>query len=174
MKFMIAGLGSIGRRHLHNLLHLDEHDIVLLRTFKSTLPDDELLEFPVETDLDEALRHNPDAVIIANPTAMHLNIAIPAAEAGCHILIEKPVSNSLKDIELLREAMEKSNARLLVGYHFRYHPHFQHTYALLREGAIGELLSARAHYGDYLPDWHPWEDYRTSYSVREELGGVFY
>jgi len=171
MKFMIAGLGSIGRRHLHNLLHLDEHDIVLLRTFKSTLPDDELLEFPVETDLDEALRHNPDAVIIANPTAMHLNIAIPAAEAGCHILIEKPVSNSLKDIELLREAMEKSNARLLVGYHFRYHPHFQHTYALLREGAIGELLSARAHYGDYLPDWHPWEDYRTSYSVREELGG---
>ena len=168
---MIAGLGSIGRRHLRNLLHLGEEDIILLRTFKSTLPDDELNGFPVETDLSVALSQRPDAVIIANPTAKHLNIAIPAIEAGCHVLIEKPISNSLKDIDLLHTALEKSKTRLLVGYHFRYHPHFQHTYALLREGAIGALLSARAQYGDYLPDWHPWEDYRKSYSVREELGG---
>jgi len=171
MKFLIAGLGSIGRRHLRNLLALGEKDIVLLRTFKSTMSDDELRGIPVETDLDKALRMRPDAVIIANPTAMHLDIAIPAIEAGCHVLIEKPLSNSLKDIDLLRKTMQKSNARLLVGYHFRHHPHFQYAHTLISEGAIGKPLSARAHYGDYLPDWHPWEDYRQSYSVREELGG---
>ena len=86
---MIAGLGSIGRRHLRNLLALGERDILLYRTHQSTLPDDELASFPVETDLDAALAHNPDAVIVANPTALHLDVAIPAARTGCHLLLEK-------------------------------------------------------------------------------------
>jgi Trk K+ transport system NAD-binding subunit len=51
MKFLIAGLGSIGRRHFRNLIALGEKDIVLLRTRKTTLPDDELAGYPVETDL---------------------------------------------------------------------------------------------------------------------------
>src|SRR6185436_16780981 len=96
MKFLIAGLGSIGRRHFRNLIALGEKDIVLLRTRKATLPDDELAGYPVEADIHEALKkHKPNAVIVANPTSLHLNIAIPAAEAGCHILLEKPVSDSL-------------------------------------------------------------------------------
>src|SRR5512133_3289079 len=96
MKFLIAGLGSIGRRHLRNLIALGEKDIVLLRTRKATLPDDELAGYPVETDLNEALKkHQPGAVIVANPTSMHLDVAIPAAQAGCDILLEKPVSHSM-------------------------------------------------------------------------------
>ena len=171
MKFVIAGLGSIGRRHLRNLVRLGQRDIVLLRTFQSPLSDDELAGFPVATKVEEALSHRPDAVIIANPTALHMDVALPSAEAGCHILIEKPVSNRLEQVSPLREAMKKSGAKLLVGFHFRFHPHFQHTRELLKKAAIGEILSARAHYGDYLPGWHPWEDYRKSYSAREELGG---
>ena len=83
MKFLIAGLGSIGRQHLRNLVALGERDILLYRTHRSTLPDDELAEFPVETDLGRALDHKPDAVIISNPTSMHLEVAIPAAQAEC-------------------------------------------------------------------------------------------
>ena len=95
MKFLIAGLGSIGRRHFCNLIALGEKDIILLRTRKATLPDDELAGYPVETDIHEALKkHKPDAVLVANPTALHLDIAIPAAKAGCAILLEKPISNS--------------------------------------------------------------------------------
>ncbi len=78
MKFLIAGLGSIGRRHLRNLLALGERDILLYRTHHSSLPDDELAGFPVETDLEAALAHQPDAVIVSNPTALHLQVAIPA------------------------------------------------------------------------------------------------
>ena len=67
MKFLIAGLGSIGRRHLRNLLTLGERDILLYRTHQATLPEAELADFPVETDLRLALAHQPDAVIIAHP-----------------------------------------------------------------------------------------------------------
>ena len=63
MKYLIAGLGSIGRRHMRNLIALGEKDIVLFRTRKATMPEDELAGFPVETDLQEALKkHKPDAV----------------------------------------------------------------------------------------------------------------
>ena len=102
MKFLIAGLGSIGRRHFRNLIALGEKDIVLLRSHRATLSDDELAGYPVETDLHKALKkHKPDAVIVANPTALHLDVAIPAAEAGCHILLEKPVSHLLERLDIL-------------------------------------------------------------------------
>ena len=94
MKIMIAGLGSIGRRHLRNLLALGETDLLLYRTRQSTLPDDEFSTIPVETDLEAALAQNPQAVIISNPTALHLDVAIPSAQHGCHLLIEKPVSHT--------------------------------------------------------------------------------
>src|SRR5215217_5451239 len=109
MKFLIVGLGSIGRRHFRNLIALGEKEIILLRTRKSTLPDDELAGYPVETDLQGALKkYQPDAVVVANPTSMHLEVAIPTAQAGCHILLEKPVSHSLERLDLLQTTAAKS------------------------------------------------------------------
>ncbi len=67
MKFLIAGFGSIGRRHLRNLQALGQEDIVLYRSHRSTLKDDEIAHLPVETDLEKALAHKPDGVIISNP-----------------------------------------------------------------------------------------------------------
>lgn len=175
MKILLAGLGSIGRRHLQNLLALGERDIVIYRSGRSTLPDHELVQLTaglkVETDLATALAHQPQAVVIANPTALHLQVAIPAARQGCHILLEKPVSHSAEGVEELYETAEYSGSRVLVGYHFRFHPGLQRVAALLREGRIGRLLSLRAHWGEYLPGWHPWEDYRQGYSARQDLGG---
>jgi predicted dehydrogenase len=172
MKFLIAGLGSIGRRHFRNLVALGEKDIVLLRTRKSTLPDDELAGYPVETDLHEALKkHKPEAVIVANPTSMHLDVAIPAAEAGCAILLEKPISDSLKRVEQLQQAAQKSGSKILVGFQFRYHPTLNKARELIQSNALGKILTVHAHWGEYLPQWHPWEDYRQSYAARADLGG---
>jgi predicted dehydrogenase len=172
MKFIIAGLGSIGSRHFRNLIALGEKDIILLRTRKGTLPDDELAGYPVETDLSEALKkHKPDAVIVANPTSVHLDVAIPAAEAGCHILLEKPVSNSLERLDILQKATEKSGCRILVGFQFRYHPTLNKARQLLQSNTLGKILTVHAHWGEYLPQWHPWEDYRQSYAARADLGG---
>ena len=172
MRFLIAGLGSIGRRHFRNLIALGEREIILLRTRKATLPDDELAGYPVETDIQEALeKHTPDAVIVANPTSMHLEIAIPAAQAGCDILLEKPVSHSLERLDVLQEAAEKSGSKILVGFQFRYHPTLKKARELIQSNTLGRILTVHAHWGEYLPQWHPWEDYRQSYAARSDLGG---
>jgi predicted dehydrogenase len=171
MRFLIAGFGSIGRRHFRNLLALDQQDIIFLRTQKSSLPDDEIAGFPVETDIRAALAHKPDAVIISNPTSLHLDVAIPAAKLGCHLLLEKPISHSMARIGELRAAVKRGGGHILVGFQYRFHPGLKKTAALLKKGAIGRPLSCRAHWGEYLPDWHPWENFRAGYSARDDLGG---
>jgi len=172
MKFLIAGLGSIGRRHLRNLVALGQEDILLYRTHQSTLPDEVLAPYPVETDLEAALAHKPDAVIVSNPTALHLEVAVPAAKAGCHLLLEKPVAPQLDEgVEALQQAVSEGGVQTLVGFQFRFHPVLNRVKALLDRGDLGRVYSFRAHWGEYLPGWHPWEDYRQSYAARKDLGG---
>ncbi|HUI89697.1 MAG TPA: Gfo/Idh/MocA family oxidoreductase [Anaerolineales bacterium] len=172
MKTLIAGLGSIGRRHFRNLISLGEKDIVLLRSHHATLPDEELAGYPVATDLHEALRkYKPEAVIVANPTALHLDVAMASARAGCSILMEKPVSDSLAHIDQLEAELQKGGGRLLVGFQFRFHPTLQKAARLLEDHAIGKPLSFHVHWGEYLPNWHPWEDFRRGYAARSDLGG---
>jgi predicted dehydrogenase len=171
MHILIAGFGSIGRRHFRNLLALGKRSVGFYRTGRSTLPDDELQGFPVFTDLDEALAQKPAAVVVANPTALHLDVAIPAARAGCHLLLDKPVSHSMERIDELQKAVRDGGGAVLVGFQFRFHPGLRKAAELWDLGAIGRPLSLRAHWGEYLPDWHPWEDYRRGYSARQDLGG---
>src|SRR5918996_1528683 len=149
MKTLIAGLGSVGRRHLRNLIALGEKNIVLLRSHRATLPDDELAGYPIETDLQKALnKHRLDAVIVANPTALHLDVAIPAAESGCAILIEKPISHSMERIDRLQAAVRKSGSRILLGFQFRFHPGLLRAKQLILDGEIGRIISAHVHFGE--------------------------
>lgn len=172
MKILIAGLGSIGRRHLRNLQDMNIGEFVLLRSGRATLPDAELAGIPTEQDLTEALqRHRPDAVIVSNPTALHLDIAIPAAKAGCHLLLEKPISHTMAGISTLSKIVAQKNLKVLVGFQFRFHPGLQRIKELLNNKTIGTVASVHAHWGEYLPAWHPWEDYRIGYAAREDLGG---
>jgi predicted dehydrogenase len=171
MKILIVGLGSVGRRHLRNLVALGETDLVLLRSGKSTLPEDELRGYPVVTEMDAALHLQPQAAIIATPTALHLRSAIPLARAGCHLLLEKPVSHSMESVTDLQDAVRQGGGQVVVAFQYRHHPGLLAIRRWLEDGAIGRPLVAHAHYGDYLPGWHPWEDYRKAYSARADLGG---
>lgn len=154
MKYLIAGLGSIGRRHLRNLRALGQKDIILYRTNQATLPDEELSGLPVFTELRLALAEKPDGVIVSNPTALHLEVALAAAEAGAALLIEKPVSNSLAGLDQLQSTLAQSGKPAMVGFHFRFHPVLNQVKTLLKSGQLGKPLSARAHWGEYLPGWH--------------------
>jgi len=171
MKFLIVGFGSIGRRHFQNLLTLGQNDIILLRSLKSKLDTSELSNFPVISNIDEALSLKPDAVILANPTSLHLEFAIPAAEAGCHIFFEKPISDTMVGLDDLFLALKKGGGKAVTGFQFRFHPGLLKIRELLSDQSIGEVISTRAHWGEYLPNWHPWEDHRDSYSARKDLGG---
>ncbi len=171
MKVLIAGLGSIGRRHLRNLIDLGCKEVIVYRTHFGAMAEENFPGVRSETDLDAALAERPDAVIISNPTARHLDVAIPAARAGCSLLIEKPISDRLAGIQELEEIAREKKIKTLVGFQFRFHPGIQQVQRWICEGAIGRPLSARCEWGEYLPSWHPWEDYRKSYSARADLGG---
>lgn len=168
---LIAGFGSIGRRHFRNLQQLGYRNLILYRTGNSTLPTDELQGYVVEHSLHEALKYYPVAAIIANPTALHIPTAQAVAEVGGHLLIEKPISHSLAGVDSLQQTVVQRDLHVLTAFQFRFHPALQQIKLWLEEEAIGSIVSIHAHWGEYLPDWHPWEDYRQGYSTRANLGG---
>jgi predicted dehydrogenase len=169
MKFLIAGLGSIGQRHLRNLHALGQTDVLAYRQRNWPLPSD----LPVSSvgELSAALAAGPDAVIVATPTSQHLPIALAAARAGCALLIEKPLAHELEGIAELEALVAAKRLPVLVGYHLRFHPELRLVKRLLDEGRIGRPIAARIQCGEYLPGWHPAEDYRAGYSARRDLGG---
>jgi len=168
---LIAGLGSIGRRHLDNLRSLGCSRFVLYRTYQSTMSDVDVGDALVTGDWQEALSHRPKIAIVANPTARHLDVALAAAEAGCHLFIEKPLSHSLDRCDQLAEIVARNRLVTMIGCQFRFHPLLVSLRQQVGAGRIGKVLGARAEWGEYLPDWHPWEDHRQSYSARTDLGG---
>lgn len=179
MKFLVCGLGSIGKRHLENLERLGVpcEDILIFRTGKGAKSfGDEVLtahkdRHPVFFDLDEALREKPIATIISSPTAFHVPFALKAAKANSHIFIEKPLSSSLEGVDELIQEVEKRQLNAYVAYNFRFHPLLIQVKKWIESGAIGKIISARAEMSGRVTDWHPWEDFKTSYASRKDLGG---
>ena len=145
---------------------------MLHRTMTSTLPDEALGGLAIEEDLEQALeRWHPEIVLVTNPTARHLDVAVPAARAGCHLFIEKPISHSMDRIMELESALAEGGGKALIGFQFRFSPGLRFAKSLVEAEAIGRPMQARVYWGEYLPDWHLWEDYRESYSARSDLGG---
>ena len=185
MKCLFTGLGSIGQRHVRNLRQLlgEEVEILAYRTLRQspvlnadmTVNPNAALETAYNirsfNRLDDALAEKPDAVFIANPNSLHLPVALAAAKAGCHLFIEKPLADSLDGVEELIEIVERKKLVAFVAYQFRFHPGLQRIKGLLDERRLGRLVSAHIVNGEYLPDWHPYEDYRQSHAGRRELGG---
>lgn len=172
LKFLIIGCGSIGQRHLKNLKTIMTGEIIAYRTREKKVKKLED-EYHVKTysNLSEALNQSPDAVLVTNPTSLHIKCAMAAAKQGCHLFIEKPISNTLDGIDELIDIVRKKNAIVLIGCNLRFNPSLQLIKKMLGEKRIGKIVSARVQMGQYLPDWHPWEDYRTMYSAHKSLGG---
>jgi predicted dehydrogenase len=168
---LIAGFGSIGRRHFRNLRAMGYKNFVFHRTHSGTVPDDELADWPSFGDIDAALKLRPAIAVISNPTARHIEVAAAAADAGCDLFIEKPVSASMDGCDELLDCIRGRNLIAAVGCQFRFHPLLIRLRDEIRSGRCGAVIGARAEWGEYLPDWHPWEDHRQSYSARPELGG---
>jgi len=182
---LFVGLGGIGQRHLRNLRALlgESVEVVAYRVRgeRQTL-DDNLQVVPgvdleqkygvsVCADLTEALASRPDVVFITNPSSLHVPVALEAARQGCHLFIEKPLSHSLAQVSELLALCEEQRLVTCVAYQLRYHPGFVRLRELLRAGAVGKLLSVRAEVGEYLPGFHPYEDYRRMYASKSALGG---
>jgi predicted dehydrogenase len=171
MRALVVGLGSIGRRHARNWAALGLGPVSVCRLTNTAQPEPLGIGVQEFTDLDDALADQPDVVLVTNPTSLHVETACRALQAGAHVFLEKPISHTLDGVaDLLGEA-ERRRKVVMVGYNLRFHPGLARVRQLVRQAAVGRLVSVRAEAGEYLPDWHPWEDYRTSYSGRADLGG---
>jgi predicted dehydrogenase len=172
MKALISGLGSIGTRHAKNLVTLGVTDLIGVDPdkdrrdrFCNDLPGVTLESFV------EALSQKPDLAVIASPNRFHIEQALLAADHGCHLLIEKPLGDRLEGVDQLIERVEDKQIFAHMGSNWKFHPAFQKMKDLLADGVIGTVTGAQVLSGQWLPDWHPWEDYRNGYSARKDLGG---
>jgi len=170
---LIVGLGSIGQRHLANLRALGVEKLsVVSRSSGAQLHEPHLLEgVAVYRELERALETGPEAVVVANPTAMHVSTALEAARRGCRLFIEKPLAHTFDQVSDLEELIRKRHLTVRMGFHLRFHPGLRTVQKLLRQNRIGRTVCARVQVGQYLPDWHPWEDYRVGVSARHATGG---
>lgn len=185
MKILFCGLGGIGQRHLRNLRQLygDELDAHAYRVRGQHIKLRDNLSVDVGADLekdyrltvhhelDAALAQRPVAAFICNPSALHIPVAWACVRAGVAVFMEKPLSHDLQGVAKLLTEVEKSKLLFYVGYNFRFHPGLQRMKALLESGFFGHLLSVRSEIGEYLPNWHRYEDYRQMYAARADQGG---
>lgn len=185
LRVLFAGLGSIGQRHVRNLRALlgDQVEILAYRQRLSSPvlnPDmtvrtgaDLETTYGIRTfaKLEDALEERPAAVFVTNPNVLHIPVALAAARAGCHLFIEKPISHSLDGVDELIDLVERQGLIAFVAYQFRFHPGLRLVKSMIDEGQLGHLVAAHIVNGEYIADWHPYEDYRTTHAARRETGG---
>ena len=168
----IIGLGSIGQRHLRLVKELQPKlNIVAVRSGVGKKVEEEKLLNAVVHSLEEAIDYGIEAAIIATPAVHHVQQAIELMEKGVHVLIEKPLSHSLNNINELLKAQKKSKVVGLVGYCLRYNLGALKFNEMLINKKIGQILHVQVDCGSYLPDWRKGQDYRQSVSAKAELGG---
>ena len=126
----------------------------------------------VFSDYGEALQEfKPDIVLICTPPVYHVEEALAALQAHAHVFIEKPLSHESSGIQVLISEARRHDRNVQIGYNMRFHPGLQILKELIDSGKIGRVLWLNVEAGQYLPDWRPWQNYRESYSARQELGG---
>jgi predicted dehydrogenase len=172
LRVALVGYGSIGRRHAENLLRLGVRQCIVVRRAQACNP---AFRPPAGATIvhscQQAVAAGVDLAIICNPTSMHAAAASAFASAGVPLLIEKPLCRNLAEALLLARELQEPGQFAGIAYCLRYHPAYQLARQAIAEGSLGRVHCAHAWFESFLPDWHPWEDYRHSYAARSDLGG---
>ena len=170
MKVCFVGAGSIGRRHIRNLYHLlqgKEITIDLLRSGNGAALNFELTSYihKIYSSIDD-LDPDYDAIFITNPTSCHFSSILQLQHLTKSFFVEKPVFNTTQ-INLEDSGIDLKKL-IYVAAPMRYTAIIQYIKQHLD---MSQALSIRCICSTYLPNWHPNEDYRTSYSAHKDLGG---
>jgi len=169
-RVLIVGYGSIGQRHLRIVRESLPDATIMVFRHQPTTDIPEMANL-VTSSMDDVRSFAPEAAIVANPAPFHLEIAKALAETGCHLLIEKPISDKSDCVADFLEAIRAAGVICQVGYNLRYLPSLSRFRDLINEGLVGRPLSVRCEIGQYLPNWRPDTNYRTGVSARSDLGG---
>lgn len=169
-KILIVGLGSIGKRHVNNLLSHFNVKIIIFSKRKD-LKSLNKKGVIIHNTLSECLKHKPEIGFITNETSFHVETATQLAKNGLDLFIEKPLSDSNRGISVLNKIIKKKKLVVQIGCNLRFHPCIKKIKKIIEKGTLGRIISVQVENGSYLPDWHPYEDYRYGYAARRDLGG---
>ena len=170
MRCLVVGSGSIGKRHINNLLDNNVETAVFSSGASNEVSIDSRITLHTK-DWSDALNFCPDVVIIANPTSLHVSTIEKLVDENVFIFVEKPLGNDLEEVRALLTDDADLLVRVAVGYNFRFHSAIQFLKKSLEDNLIGQITYVKCQVGQYLPDWHPEEDYKNSYVARADLGG---
>ena len=168
-KILIVGYGSIGKRHVNNLISIPNTEIIICTKQNEIKFTNKKIK--IYNKLNEALKEKPDIAFVTNETSKHVPVAIKLAKQKLDLFLEKPLSNSMIDVKTLVSTTKKNNLITQIGCNFRFHPCLIKMKKIIDKGTIGKIIVAQVESGSYLPDWHPYEDYRSGYAARKDLGG---
>ena len=173
MNILVAGSGSIGKRHIYHLSKLVENPtFTLIR--HSGLHDtySKNINSTVISSIKE-LNASPDLFVIASPSACHLEHIKAGLELCIPMYVEKPLVASKEQISSLTKAIQRTPNMPITqfGCNLRFLPSLCLLKKLLSEGKIGRVVRASFEAGQWLPDWRPGTDYKSSYSAHPYLGG---
>ena len=168
---LVVGSGSIGERHLRCFLATGRAKVSLceidpaLRTRIAQQYDVNR----VYADLSAALVDRHDAAVIATPAHLHISMAAQLAEAGTHVLIEKPLSTDMVGVDSLAASLRQQNVRASVAYVLRHHPALRAMHSAVVDGRFGRAVQLVAVCGQHFPTYRP--AYRQIYYANRATGG---
>ena len=185
MKSLFVGLGSIGQRHLRNLKTLlpeaeifayrNSRNVPFLDENNNVIENRDISDFYKIREfnsLKEALKEKPEMVFITNPSIFHAEVAMEAIKSGAFVFVEKPLSTDINSAKKIHDLEKKFGKNLcMVGFQYRYSQTLVKLKEIIEEDLIGKIINGNIANGEYLPSWHPYEDYRKNYASRRSLGG---
>lgn len=170
IKIAIVGAGLIGPRHAQSVISSPSTELVGLvdpaGSGKTTACELNTNYFPSVAAL-LASSHRPDAAIVCTPNHTHVPVAKELLAGGVHVLLEKPVSDTLESGRSLLDfarSPECATLKLLIGHHRRFNPYVRATKAILENRALGHLIAVNGLWTLYKPDAYfaPPGDWRAS------------
>lgn len=167
-RHLIVGLGSIGKRHA-DILVKNGYEVAGIDPYSI-----DRFGFKIFDDFQSGWGFNPDMVWICSPTALHADQACEMIEKGCHLFIEKPVAHTPDQAKRILDCFQrqKKNKIVWVGCNMRFHPAVVNVKKNLDNGLIGKALIFRIHFSHWLPNMRPKVDYRDTYTVQKDGGGI--
>ena len=174
-KVICIGFGSSGRRYLKNLSNLGDFEIFVARRnvkdkINPCLQNYENYKF---INYDDISKFSPyKYAFITTPSAIHFkNIKFLDNYTNGSVIVEKPLITDKNNVEELIKIIKKRNNKFFIGYQYRFHKLILFLKKIIINNEYGSIIDGEFNHCEDVKLWHPWEDYKNSYSVNEGLGG---
>jgi predicted dehydrogenase len=173
IKFLVVGLGSMGKRRVRNLQAL-RHTALAGFDPRADRRKEASSRYGIATfdSFNVALAtFKPDVLVISTGPSLHMEYAHQAAKLGLHCFIEASVVEGERIAELCK-ALEGTKLVMVPSCTMHYFPGPAAVREVVRSGKIGKPINLNYLTGQYLPDWHPWENIQDFYVSKRETGGA--